>query len=667
MSSKKIPRREFLKRSASGLALAMAAGSLSGFSFFPHIKNKNIARKVLALGIDGMDPQILNKLVSKGKMPTFAKLIQEGRYRELQTTLPPQSPVAWASFITGANPGKHGIYDFVARDPKTFTPYLSTSRSYPSGLSLKLGGWQLPLKSGRVELLRKGLPFWSPLEEHDIPVVLSQLPANFPVQQSETKALSGMGTPDLLGTYGTSTVFTEEEIKNADSFTGTRVIRIKGSDHTFKTSLGGPANSFRKDGNPVEAPLTIYRDPSEDSVNIVLSDQEVLLRKGEWSKWIPVKFQLVPLAASIKGIVRIYLQSVHPKLRLYVSPINVDPLDSDLPISSPKDYSVELAEHLGRFYTQGFPEDTKALSNDIFSDQEFFNQAKLVLEERRAAYEYSLQNFKEGVLFFYFSSVDQCSHMLYRAMYPEHPLFPKDAPEEVYGALPYLYKQMDDLLRQTLDGMDSDTTLLVLSDHGFAPFRREVNLSTWLAENGYTAFTDRSKMHTTDLYEYVNWAKTSAYVLGINSIYLNLKGREKQGSVEPQKAEQIKNEIIEKLRVLKDPDTGEQVALAAYDGKKAYWGPEVINAPDIVVGYNRGYRISDSAVLGKFPEGIVVDRKDKWSADHCMDPSLVPGVFLSNKDIISEKPGLWDLAPTILHEFGIETPKEMDGHPVLKA
>lgn len=663
MPQKKISRRQALKITGSGIA-ALAASTAFGTPIFSSTKHQYRGKKVLLLGIDGMDPQLLRQLVSEGRMPTFAKLIQKGYFRELRTTLPPQSPVAWSSFITGANPGKHGIYDFVARDPTTFTPYLSTSRTFSAKNSIKLGSWQIPLRSAQVKLMRRGVPFWSALEQHDIPTVLDQLPANFPVEQSKTKALSGMGTPDVLGSYGTSTVFSEATIPDSDSFTGTRVVPIKCIDNVVKTKLTGPANSFHTDGAASEVDVEIYRDPWDQSARIVIGGQKFDLKAGEWSKWIPIKFSLIPVVASVRGMVKAYLQSAHPHLKLYLSPINIDPFDPALPISSPENYSYDLAKKLGRFYTQGFPEDTKALSNNIFSDDEFFKQAKIVLEERRAAFNYQLDNFKEGVLFFYFSSVDQCSHMLWRAMHPEHHLYPKEGTQEVHNALTYLYQQMDDVLRQTLDRIDSNTSLLILSDHGFAPFEREINLSTWLANEGFTAFTDPSMIHKTDLYQHVDWKRTKAYVLGINSIYLNLKGREKFGSLNSSEAEAVKNDIIQKLLKIRDPKNGAPVVLSAYDSKKVYWGPEAVNSPDIIVGYHRGYRISDEAVLGKFPKGIVVDRQNKWSADHCMDPSLVPGVLLANKEITAPSPALWDLAPTVLSEFGITAPVEMDGKSV---
>jgi predicted AlkP superfamily phosphohydrolase/phosphomutase len=132
----------------------------------------------------------------------------------------------------------------------------------------------------------------------------------------------------------------------------------------------------------------------------------------------------------------------------------------------------------------------------------------------------------------------------------------------------------------------------------------------------------------------------------------------------PDEADKIKQEIIAKLEEVRDPKTGEKFITHAYDPYKIYDGPYMGLAPDVVVGYKSGYRISDEAALGRFPQEIVGDRTDKWSADHCMDPAVVPGVLLTNRPVTHAKPGLWDLAPSILQAFGLKMPAEMDGKDI---
>ena len=661
-------RRQFLKRSLQGAAFLTAASPVSQYlTAAPHIKNSKIANKVIVLGIDGMDPVLLRKFVQKGEMPTFKKLFEKGYFGPLQTTMPPQSPVAWSSFISGTNPGGHGIYDFIHRDVSTFTPYLSTSRSFGSDKSLNMGKWSIPLKGGKVELLRRGPAFWNVLENNNIPASLFKLPANFPVVDHKANMISGMGTPDLLGSYGTFTFFSQTDVPDAEKFSGGRVVKLSSENHTFKSKLEGPINSFRNDNSNTTVDFTIFRDPWDKTVKISIQDHEILLRQGEWSEWVPLKFELLPMFAGVSGMVRIYVKQVHPYLQVYMSPINIDPMDPTLPISGNSSYSKELSQAIGRFYTQGFPEDTKALSHGIFSNEEFLKQSKLVLEERRNAFEYEFNQFNEGFFFFYFSSIDQNTHMMWRDMDPSHPLYEPDASKEAKDAVYYFYKQMDDIAKQTLAKMDSSSTLMIMSDHGFAPFGREFHLSTWLAENDFMAATDKNKLYDSSYYDYVDWSKTKAYAMGLNGIYLNLYGRDTYGSVMPREATKIKKEIIEKLEDVRDPKTGKRMVIKAYDSHEIYSGPFLDIAPDIIVGYASGYRISDEAVLGKFPKEVVGDRIDKWSADHCMDWTIVPGTLITNKEVGAPKPAIWDLAPSIINSFGLDVPAEMDGKPVFKA
>ncbi|MFO7891076.1 MAG: alkaline phosphatase family protein [bacterium] len=663
--NKKINRREFITKSAKAAA-GIATVSQLGNKIFaaPVIKNTKRDDKVFILGIDGMDPGLLNLFIQKGMMPNFKKFLHNNYFSNLRTTLPPQSPVAWASFISGANPGVHGIYDFVHRDPAQFIPFLSTSRTYEPENSIDIGSWSIPLKSGKVELLRKGPTFWSALEKHDIPVWLYKLPANYPVTEGKAKQISGLGTPDLLGTYGTFTLFTENRSSNLENVSGGRVVYVRPQEHQYSCKLEGPTNPLNKKINTSSITFSVNRDPWEDTIKITIQGKELVLAKGEWTTWIPIEFKLLPLIATVHGMVRFYVQHVHPYLRLYVSPINVDPKIPDSPLSNPREYSQKLSDGLGRFYTQGFPEDTKALSHDIFSDDEFLVQSKAVLDERLKAFDYLLNRFNKGLFFFYFSSIDQNSHMLLRTMNPSHPLYDFNATPQVKNAVPDIYKAMDNVLGKTLTKMDNRSTLFILSDHGFSPFTREFNVSTWLVENGFTAVTDRSRYHKSVYFDYVNWDKTKAYVIGLNSIYINLYGREMHGSVLPEERDKIVAEIIHKLRNVKDPKTGQKVVVDAYDTKDIYSGPQLNLAPDIVIGYAKGYRISDYSVLGKFPKEIIGDRTDKWSSDHCMHPDIVPGVLLCNREIKKQAPGLWDLAPSILERFGFPAHPLMDGRSV---
>lgn len=648
---------------ALGLCLLLAAGLSLSACRKAHPAS---SRKLIVLGIDGMDPVLLRRYLGEGKLPHFAALAQQGGFRRLTTSIPPQSPVAWSNLITGLNPGGHGIFDFIHRDPKTLLPYLSTSRVEAPKHTLRLGPWVLPLSAGRVTLLRQGKAFWQILGDHDIPAVILRMPANFPPVESGARTLAGMGTPDMLGTYGTFSFYTDDPPPGADRLSGGRVypVRVEGSRVTAQ--LVGPYNTLRKGEPPTTVEFTVWMDAVEPVAKIALPDQEILLRQGEWSEWVEVKFTLIPYLKSATGICRFYLKEVRPHFQLYVTPINIDPARPALPISAPEDYARELWEHVGYFYTQGIAEDTKALTGGILTDAEYLEQARRVLAEQRRLFSFELGRFQTGLLFAYFSSLDQNAHMFWRALDARHPAYNAEVAGRYSGLLAELYQEMDQVLGEAMARLDENTTLLVLSDHGFAPYYRSFNLNTWLLERGYLVLR-RDAPREAEFLTNVDWSRTRAYGLGLNALYLNLRGRERDGIVEPgARADALRAELARELLAVRDPATGLLVITRVDKAAEAYRGPYVADAPDLLIGYNRGYRAGWGTVLGGVPVKVLEDNRELWSGDHCIDYTQVPGVLLSNRQIQADSPALTDIAPTILAEFGIEKPQEWVGRPVLR-
>jgi predicted AlkP superfamily phosphohydrolase/phosphomutase len=656
-------RREFLKTTGAGAALA-AAGGLAPLLEACAGKPRALGRKVIVLAIDGMDPNLVRRFVGHGGMPTFERFIAGNTFMKLGTGLPPQSPVAWSDFITGAGPGVHGIFDFIHRDPQTLVPYLSISRSSPPSKTLKLGNLVVPLSGGKVENLRRGPCLWEILARHDVPAIVFKCPSNFPPVETDARTVSGLGTPDLRGTYGTFSYYTDDPPANADEFTGGECYPVRLWDNTFTADLVGPPNTFREGAPPAKTRLTVYRDPSRDVAKISWDGGEVVMRRGEWSGWQQVLFKLAGPLADTAGMVRFYLKEVRPHFRLYVSPVNIDPLDPALPISTPGNYAAQVARRAGRFYTQGFPEETKALSHDVFSEEEYLAQGQIVLEERLAALEETLADYGDGFYYFYFSSIDQNTHMMWRTMDPDHPLYKPDAPPEVKNAVEHYYRAMDGALARVLARVDDKTTFFIISDHGFAPFYREFNLNTWLLDNGYIALADPSRRAETEFLDNIDWSRTAAYGLGLNSLYVNLRGREPHGAVEPGDAPALVDEIAAKLEAYHDDETGKRALVKAYKARECYRGKLAAHAPEAVLGFAPGYRLADDSAVAEFPERVCKVREDKWAGDHCIDPNHVPGVLFCNKPVAAKAPALRDLAPTILGEFGLEPPAEMTGRPI---
>ena len=659
-------RREFIKVAGAGAVGLSAAGGVTTLlqgCAAPTVK-ADLSRRVIVLGIDGLDPFLLKRFMDEGALPNFKKLTAGAEFMPFGTSIPPQSPTAWSNVIAGAGPGVHGIFDFIHRDAATLTPLFSLTETKPPDKNITIGNFVIPLWGGGVTNLRSGPTFWLPLEEAGVPCTVFKIPANFPPTKCESRTISGLGTPDVTGSYGSFQFYTDDPGIQTD---GGVIYKVRIFGNTMSSYLYGPSNNFRKDGETTRVKLTAYRDPDEKVAKITVGGKELILKEGEWSDWVRVSFDMLGPVTRVHGICRFYMKQVHPNFSLYVTPINIDPADPAVPICTPGSYGKELNDVTDSFYTQGFPEDTKALSHGVFSDEEFIVQANLVLEERKRLLEYELTRFDEGLLFFYFSSIDQGTHMLWRCMDPEHPLYDPNAPPEVKNSLKNMYVSIDDALSKVLATLDDRTTLLVMSDHGFAPFAREFNTNTWLAENGYLAAESLNE-EDEGYFPGVDWRSTQAYAVGLNSLYINKRGREGDGAVPPNDAARLVDEIADKLKKLRDPENGRAVVGHVFNPSDVFKGPFADGpyAPDLIIGFNRGYRTSDGSALGSFVPEAIRTRTDKWAGDHCIDPVAVPGTLIANRKVAVERPNLKDIAPTVLAEFGLEAPGEMTGRGLLK-
>lgn len=577
------------------------------------------APRVLVLGFDGMDPGLLRQYMDQGDLPNFRKLADHGTFLPLATTNPPQSPVAWSTFITGLDPEEHGVFDFLHRDPKTLAPIASLNA----------------VKGGEFKLMREGAPFWRRLEQAGIPAKLVKLPAAFPALERSGTYLTDMGTPDLEGTYGYYTYYTEAPppAKSAPRTEGRRV-RVETREGVIKASLVGPKVDAITDSVPFEVALDLTRDTALFQVQ----DQIALLKPGEWSPWLPVRYPHAP------GMVRVYLQSLKP-FALYVSPPNADPGDPAFPVSYPERYSQILCQDCGRFYTQGMPEEVGALLDGLFSDEEFLKQNSLVIEERRRLFHTELSRFQEGLFFFYVSSTDILSHLYWNTIDPQHPGYDRARADKYGEVILSSYRLADELLGEALKAVGDDT-VVVLSDHGFAPFRRAFNLNLWLRDNGYQQARGKSMAD-------IDWASTRAYGVGFNGLYLNLQGRESQGVVAPARRQALLEELRARLLSIRDPASGAPVIVAAEILPQSSDPLLRQQSPDMLVGYARGYRASWETALGDVGSALLTDNLQAWSGDHLMAQNQVPGVLLSNRKIEAGSPNLRDLAPSLLSIYGL--------------
>lgn len=631
---------------AAVAVLALAAGCGGGRS---HVR---AGQRVIVLGIDGFDHALTTELLSAGRLPNLARLAAQGGFRPLATSTPPLSPVAWSTFITGQDPGAHGIFDFIHRQPDTLEQFLSTSRTVPPGRMLTLGPYQFPLSGGRVELLRGGTAFWEVLEARGIETTVIRMPANFPPSGTATRELSGMGTPDMLGTYGIFTLFSSKpEVFERRDVSGGVVMPIDVIDGVAKGALEGPANPYLVTPTPMRVEFEAHVDATGQAVQIVIGDETRVLEVGEWSSWVPVALPMLPFS-TLPGEVRFLLKSLSPYFELYVSPINLDPFAPALPISTPEAYAGELAAAEGRYYTQGMPEDTRARNVEALTAGELLAQARLTADENRRQFHYVLDRFSDGLLFYYFGHVDQVSHVTWRSMDPGHPAY-TEADGVHRTAIPDLYVEMDAVVGEAMASLGPNDLLVVMSDHGFAPWRRAVNVNAWLRDHGYLTVSSTQAGLAPGLAG-VDWTKTRAYGVGLNGVYLNLRGREAKGIVPADGAAALAAEIARAMQATLDPATGAPAITKAFVTADAFAhrGYPAL-APDIIVGYARGTRVSSDSALGVVAAEVFSDNREPWSGDHSMDPAHVPGVLFSSRPLKVPAGSLQTLAASILAEFGV--------------
>lgn len=641
-------------------------------------------RRMIVLGIDGMDHRLLSQFIEEGRLPNFERLASTGSFTPLETTMPPLSPVAWSTFITGMDPGGHGIYDFLHRDPLTAEPLESIYQVAPPGRSLSLGSWVIPLSGGGVVAQRKGTAFWELLEDAGVDTTVFRMPVNFPPVESSGRSFSGMGTPDILGTHGTFTFYTDYPPDNMNDMTGGVVQLVDVVNNRVSGRLTGPANTFRRfprqdarlrpataeveyENPDLTVDFEVHIDPEAGAAKFVVQDTEFILNEGEWSDWVSVDFEAIPFLINVGASARFYLQEIRPDFKLYVTPLQIDPANPALPVSTPGDWSAEISDSIGRFYTQELPEDTKAFQEGIFTGREFWEQSQFVYREQRVALDYMLDSFDEGLLFFYFSSVDQGAHMLFHYMDADHPLHEQD--EVLAAGIQTLYEEMDEVLGRLLDVIEQDereTTLVVMSDHGFSPFYWGVNLNSWLLEKGYVTLRDPSQQGQLPLFLNVDWERTTAYAVGLQGLYINLQGREGRGIVPQSEYEEVLDRLEADLLAMHDERTGLSPVRLVFRPRDEWQGTDPNTAPDIVVGYDWGYRTSWDSPLGQFPRDVFVDNDETWSGDHSIDYRLVPGVFLSNRQITIDTPALYDLTVAVLDEFGVAPLPEMIGQDALE-
>jgi predicted AlkP superfamily phosphohydrolase/phosphomutase len=626
-------------------------------------------RRVVVLGLDGLDPQLARDFMDKGLLPHFRKLREEGSFAELGTTHPAESPVAWSSFQTGCNPGKHRIFDFLTPNRGTYLPELSSARILPSPRSIRLGARRIAIGRPTIRSGRKSRSFWKVLSDHGIFSTVQRVPITFPPEKIDGVLLSGMCVPDIVGSQGTYFLYSNDPLDRERNLISGRLLPVDLGDDgegklVVKAQLEGPGHRFAGDGAPVRVPFEIRVRGDGAHGDLIVGGRAHPMTLGEYTPWISLGFK-VGLGARVRGICRFYLIETSPRFRLYVTPIHIDPYRPALPISHPFSYAPYLARTQGAFATLGVAEDTSALNEGVIDEDAFLQQTYAIHRERERMLFDALEKTPRGCVVCVFDISDRVQHMFFRCLEEDHPANRGRDAGKHRGVIQRMYEDLDDLLGRVMAEIDERTVLLVMSDHGFKSFRREVNLNTWLYRNGYMALKTE-KPSGKDMFQDVDWSKTRAYSLGFAGIYLNLVGREKQGVVKGgEEAEALKREIARNLQDLSDGKEKSKPVCRVYSASEVYSGPYVSDAPDLIVGFRAGYRMAWNAVTGGLSDAVIEDNTRLWSGDHNFDPSQAPGALFCNRKILTENANIVDIAPTALDLLGVDVPEYCDGRSLL--
>jgi predicted AlkP superfamily phosphohydrolase/phosphomutase len=673
---------------------AIGAAVSCGHSAAP----KKFQQRLVILGFDGMDPRLAQQWMREGKLPNLAKIAGEGGVYPLQTSHSPESPTAWASFATGVNAGKHNIYDFLVRDPKTYLPDLGIVKKIPPEFLFNY----FPIKRPEIQSLRGGTSFWVTAGEAGVRSSILTVPVTFPAETVKNgELMSGLPLPDVRGTIGTFYYFATDLSRYEEGNTemGGILKRLVFENGVARSELVGPPNPIVKaqeriihakgfnlsdadkaalaelaTREEVRIPLTVHWNRQQRRATIEIGDSSIALDEGQWSKWVTLEFR-VNMLMRIQGMAQIYLIKADKDLQLYISPVNFRPDKPPVPISAPANFSEQLYERLGFFRTLGWAEATWPLNEDRIDEKAFMDDLYRAFDDRSQVILNRVDAGQWELLVGVVESTDRVQHMMWRFLDHEHPMY-NDADAAKYGdAIERVYRRADQLVGEVRQRVGPDVPILIVSDHGFHSFRQAVNLNTWLVQEGYLAVKgartevknlDNLFLGTGQFWENVDWSHTKAYALGLGQVFINVKGREGQGTVSPgEEYRQVVDELSARLLTLKDPATGQNIITGVYKRDDIYSGPYFKDAPDIQTGMIDGYRVSWQTTLGGSPAGLVYPNKRKWSGDHCgSDYQTIPGVIISSRKLATDHPRIIDVAPTVLKYFGVAIPKDIDGTPL---
>jgi predicted AlkP superfamily phosphohydrolase/phosphomutase len=679
------------------LALVVIAGICFACSGTSRRGASKYSQKLVILGFDGMDPQLLKKWMDEGKMPNISALARGGGMYPLGTTHSPESPTAWASFATGVNAGKHNIYDFLVRDTTTYIPDLGMVTRTPPKFLFNY----FPVSKPKLTSIRGGTSFWVTAGKEGVRSDMLTVPVTFPPEDvANGHLLSGLPLPDIRGTMGTFSYYATDLSRYEEGNTemGGILKRLVFEGDTASSELEGPPSpivrqqieAIRRQGptlndsdrarladlqaaQDVRIPFTVQWNRAAKTAKVAIDGQTISLAPGTWTPWIDLTFK-VNFIVRLHGMAQMLLVNAGNELQLYVSPVNFKPDQPPIPISSPAGFSGDLYKAIGNYRTLGWAEATWALNEGRMDEKTFMDDLMVAFDDRAKVILNRVDAKDWDLLIGVIESTDRVQHMMWRLIDPKHPLYDPALASQFGDSIERVYKRADDFVGEVVKRVGPGVPVMIVSDHGFHSWRKAVNLNTWLVQNGYMALKGQqgADKKLSDLFgggtfwENVDWSRTRAYAMGIGQIYFNVRGRESQGIVSPgAESSALADDMVRKLLTMTDPDDGASIIHAVYKRDDIYAGPFLHNAAELQVGMNDGYRVSWQTTLGGSPPGIVYKNDRKWSADHGgYDFAITSGVFVTGRPINTPSPRIIDIAPTVLRYFGLSVPTDIDGKPL---
>ncbi len=660
---------------------------------------QRFSQKLLILGFDGLDPDLVRQWVADGKLPNFKAVIARGGLHDLATTHSPESPTAWASFATGVNPGKHNIYDFLVRDTATYLPDLGMVKRTPARF---LFDW-IPIARPVIESIRGGTSFWITAGAAGVRSSILTVPVSYPPEDVPNgELLSGLPLPDIRGTMGTFSYFATDLSRYEEGNTefGGILKRIAFENGRAETLLDGPPNpivrqqmlalrakSPMSDADraalralepqaDVKVPMTLAWTRGSDTATIEIQGTTMTLKVGQWSDWVNLRFR-INMFITLQGMAQFTLLKAGDDLQLYVSPVNWRPDAPPMPLSSPATFAESLVKTLGPFRTLGWAEATWPLEEGRIDEAMFMEDLSRAFDDRARVILNRIDAKQWDLLVGVIETTDRVQHMMWRLIDPTHPMYDAALAAKYGDAIERLYRRSDEFVGEVLRHLDPDTMVIIVSDHGFHSWRKAVNLNTWLVQEGFMVLKGQQgdAKSLGDLFgagtfwEGVDWSRTRAYAMGLGQIYFNMRGREGQGIVSPgQEAVALADSLTARLATLVDPETGGRIVQAVYRRDEVYSGKYLENASDLQVGFADGYRVSWQTALGGAPAGVVYPNMKKWSADHgSFDVADTSGVLISNRPLgPREHYRIIDVAPSVLDYFGVAPGTDLDGRSFIR-